>query len=177
MISTNSHTKGQYHWVSEFAPPAYQKILSYLSGWLSMLGWQAFVAADTFVCAELVMGLAILNNPDFSPTRWQVTLLIIGLVTLFGAFNIFGAKRLALFEAVFAMLHFGVFFAVLITVVVMSPKTSAADVFLNFTDNGANWPNLGLTVLVGQVTAMFTVLGTLFSALIADEIYSPILRL
>lgn len=146
--------------MSEFAPPTYQKILSYLSGWLSMLGWQAFVAADTFVCAELAMGLAILNNPDFAPTRWQVTVLIIGLVVLFGAFNIFAAKRLALFEGVFALLHFGVFFAVLITIVVMSPKVSADAVFLEFTDNGANWPDLTLTVLVGQVTAMFTVLGT-----------------
>lgn len=29
---------GQYHWVSEFAPPRWQKLLSYLSGtWMSML--------------------------------------------------------------------------------------------------------------------------------------------
>ena len=29
---------GQYHWVSEFAPPDMQKVLSYCSGWLSALG-------------------------------------------------------------------------------------------------------------------------------------------
>lgn len=29
---------GQYHWVSEFAPAGYQKILSYFVGWLSSLG-------------------------------------------------------------------------------------------------------------------------------------------
>lgn len=27
-------------WVSEFAPPSCQKVLSYISGWLSALGWQ-----------------------------------------------------------------------------------------------------------------------------------------
>lgn len=30
---------GQYHWVSEFAPRKYQKILSYIVGWLLVLGW------------------------------------------------------------------------------------------------------------------------------------------
>lgn len=29
---------GQYHWVSEFAPAGYQKILSYFVGWLRSLG-------------------------------------------------------------------------------------------------------------------------------------------
>ncbi|KAL2289512.1 hypothetical protein FJTKL_01782 [Diaporthe vaccinii] len=31
---------GQYHWVSEFAPRDYQKFISYLMGWLCVLGWQ-----------------------------------------------------------------------------------------------------------------------------------------
>ncbi len=32
MASMAPTSGGQYHWVSEFAPPKYQKILSYLSG-------------------------------------------------------------------------------------------------------------------------------------------------
>lgn len=30
---------GQYHWVSEFAPRKYQKQLSYVVGWLCVIGW------------------------------------------------------------------------------------------------------------------------------------------
>lgn len=32
--------KGQYHWVSELAPPQIQKELSYAVGWLTAMGWQ-----------------------------------------------------------------------------------------------------------------------------------------
>jgi amino acid permease len=32
MASMAPTSGGQYHWVSEFAPPKYQKILSYLTG-------------------------------------------------------------------------------------------------------------------------------------------------
>jgi len=31
---------GQYHWVSELAPPRIQKELSYTVGWLTAMGWQ-----------------------------------------------------------------------------------------------------------------------------------------
>jgi hypothetical protein len=31
---------GQYHWVSELAPPSIQKQLSYGVGWLTAMGWQ-----------------------------------------------------------------------------------------------------------------------------------------
>jgi hypothetical protein len=31
---------GQYHWVSELAPPRIQKELSYAVGWLTAMGWQ-----------------------------------------------------------------------------------------------------------------------------------------
>jgi len=37
----------------------------------------------------------------------------------------------------------------------MTPtKQSAAAVFTQFTDNGAGWPNMGATVLVGQVSSL-----------------------
>lgn len=39
MASMAPTAGGQYHWVSEFAPPAYEKPLSYMVGWSSWLGW------------------------------------------------------------------------------------------------------------------------------------------
>jgi len=42
---------------------------------------------------------------------------------------------------------------------VLGPKRDAREVFLEFSDNGANWASVGLATLVGQVSAMFSVLG------------------
>lgn len=95
----------------------------------------------------------------YTPTRWQATLLIFASVFGVGAFNIFGAKHLPLAEGIFVTSHFGAFFPVIIAIVVLAPKRDASDVFFGFSDNGSGWPNQGLGVLVGQVSAMFSVLG------------------
>lgn len=74
-------------------------------------------------------------------------------------FNIFGAKRLPLAEGIFVTCHFFAFIPVIVTLLVLAPKVDAKDVFTGFTDNGAGWPSLSLTVMVGQVSSMFVVLG------------------
>ncbi|KAJ3493496.1 hypothetical protein NLG97_g4701 [Lecanicillium saksenae] len=53
---------------------------------------------------------------------------------------------------------------------VLAPKQSAADVFTGFTDNGAGWPSISLTVMVGQVSTMFVVLGSDSVAHMSEEI-------
>ncbi|KAK5119786.1 hypothetical protein LTR85_007362 [Meristemomyces frigidus] len=171
MASMAPTAGGQYHWVSEFAPKSSQKALSYASGWLSTLAWQAFVAVDSYICAAFIQALITLNNPDYTPQRWQTTLLMIAVLAFMGAFNVFLAKWLALIEGFFAVLHFVAWVPVIIVLWTMTPvKQPAKTVFTDFSDNGAGWSNLGLTVCIGQVGAMFTVVGSDASAHMAEEI-------
>ena len=48
MSSMAPTSGGQYHWVSEFAPPEYQKVLSYASGWMTTLGWVTGFASSCY---------------------------------------------------------------------------------------------------------------------------------
>ena len=90
--------------------------------------------------AQLLMALVQLRNPDFVVQNWYTALLSILLVTLVTAFNVLGAKKLALAEKIFVSLHVAGFFIVLITLAVASPKTDAKEVFLNFSYNGGSYP-------------------------------------
>ncbi|OAG42398.1 hypothetical protein AYO21_03274 [Fonsecaea monophora] len=170
MASMAPTAGGQYHWVSEFASRRYQKVLSYTSGWLSSLCWQSFVASDSMFGAQLVMALVQLKNPDFDIKNWYTALLSILIGTLVTAINVWGAKKLALLENVFVGLHVAGFFIVLITVAVASPKNDAKEVFLTFTDNGGNYPLMGLAVMVGQVPAMWNVLASDAVAHLSEEV-------
>ena len=51
--------------VSEFAPPSCQRFLSYIAGWLSALGWQAFIAVAAYQGGVLILNLATLKNPTY----------------------------------------------------------------------------------------------------------------
>lgn len=99
-----------------------------------------------------MQALIVLNDAAYEPTRWQGTLLTMAAGIFVASFNIFFAKNLPLAEGIFATIHVFAFIPVIVCLWAMTPvKQSAAEVFLHFTDNGAGWPNIGATVLVGQV--------------------------
>lgn len=160
MASMAPTAGGQYHWVSEFAPRKYQRILSYLSGWLSTISWQSIVALDCYLVGTVVQSLMTVNDATYTPQRWQATLLIIAGGIGIALFNVFGAKHLPLAEGIFVTGHFFCFFPVIIVLLVLAPKRSSRQVFLEFSDNGAGWPNVGWSTMVGQVSAIFAVLGS-----------------
>ncbi|KAF2843012.1 amino acid transporter [Patellaria atrata CBS 101060] len=158
MASMAPTTGGQYHWVSEFAPRSGQKFMSYIVGWLCVLGWQVGNTAIAFLAAGQLQGLVILNNPSYVPERWHGTMIVIAIVTFCQLFNTFLARRLPLVEGIVLVLHIFGFFAVLITLWVLGPKAPAKEVFTTFTDGGG-WGNTGLSCLVGMLSPVFSFIG------------------
>ncbi|ORY05046.1 amino acid/polyamine transporter I [Clohesyomyces aquaticus] len=144
---------GQYHWVSEFAPPKYQKLLSYLIGWLSVLGWQTGAAVSAFVSGTQIQGLIALNNPNYVFQAWHGTLLTFAVAALNLIFNVFLAKRLPMVESVVLVVHVFGFIAIISVLWVMGPITDAHTTFTTFNDGGA-WDNLALSALVGFLAGL-----------------------
>ncbi|KAJ4370130.1 hypothetical protein N0V86_008866 [Didymella sp. IMI 355093] len=160
---------GQYHWVSEFAPPQHQQFISYLVGWLCVLGWQTGVASLAFLSGGQIQGLIILNNPNYIPERWHGTLLIIAVATLSIIFNTLLARKLPLIEGTVLVLHVFGFFAVLVTMWVLAPRGPASVVFASFQDN-AGWGTIGLSVLLGQLAPIFSLLGSDAATHMSEEL-------
>ncbi|ORY15012.1 amino acid/polyamine transporter I [Clohesyomyces aquaticus] len=149
---------GQYHWVSEFAPAEYQKPLSYMIGWLSMLGWQTGCATGCFVAGTQIQGLIALNKLDYSFEAWHGTLLAIAIAVLNVVFNIWLAKKLPLIESIVIVVHVFGFFAIVTVLWTMGPVENAHDVFTTFNDGGG-WGNMGLATLAGMVGSAIPMLG------------------
>ncbi|KAJ5815754.1 hypothetical protein N7474_007531 [Penicillium riverlandense] len=152
---------GQYHWVSEFAGPRFQRFLSYITGWLSVVGWQTAFASICFLCGTLIQGLLVFNYSDpsgwvYGFERWHGTLFTMAIAIVGTLVNTFGAKFLPPLEGVILFLHLGGFVAVLVPIWAMSPSTaSSQEVWTQFT-NGGNWSSMGLACLVGQLTPIFS---------------------
>ena len=70
MASMAPTSAGQYHWVSEFAPPAIQKPFSYFAGWLAALTWQTYIGTPAFQAAQVTLILASLDSSSFVPSPW-----------------------------------------------------------------------------------------------------------
>ncbi|ORY15110.1 amino acid permease-domain-containing protein [Clohesyomyces aquaticus] len=169
MASMAPTAGGQYHWVSEFAPPKYQKSLSYFTGWMSTLSWQAGTASGPFLVGTLIQSCAVVMYPNYAPTNWQGTLMVIAVTFLVWVLNIWGARAMPFVQNVMLMVHILGFLAIIIVLWVLSPRASAKTTFTHFTNEGG-WNSMGLSLMVGQISAIYACICTDAAAHMSEEI-------
>ncbi|KAM0715137.1 hypothetical protein Q7P37_009602 [Cladosporium fusiforme] len=169
MASMSPSAGGQYQWVSEFAPPSMQKILSYVSGWLAALGWQAFIAASAYQTGNVILILASMRNPEYQPTVWQGTLMTMAVGAFAVSANALGSKYLPTFEVIILVMFLVGFLAVMIPLWVLAPKASARDVFGKF-ENWGGWSSTGGACIVGQMAASAAFIGVDSAAHMSEEV-------
>ncbi|KAF2724450.1 amino acid transporter [Polychaeton citri CBS 116435] len=177
LASMAPNSGGQYHWVSEFAPPALQKPLSYIVGWSSALGWIAGVPSCGIQLAGIVQEMIILTMPNAKFTElWQITLVIFLVIMLTVGFNIFLGHHLPMAEGIILFVHVFGFFAFLLTFWIMGEPAPASDVFGQFY-NGGGWPSTGLSCLVGLTTPIWCFVGADAGAHMSEELRDASIQL
>ncbi|KIH92615.1 amino acid permease [Sporothrix brasiliensis 5110] len=169
MASMAPTSGGQYHWVSEFAPPRAQKFFSYTIGWVSVLGWQTGLASLAFLAGTMIQGLLVLAQPTYVFENWHGTLLVIGITAFCIVFNTFLAGRLPIVEGTVLVVHVLGFFAVLVPLWVLAPRSTPADVFGTFGNLGG-WDTTGLAFMVGLLSPVYTLIGADSTVHMSEEV-------
>ncbi|KAL8725582.1 MAG: hypothetical protein Q9181_006364 [Wetmoreana brouardii] len=169
MASMAPTAGGQYHWVSEFATPGAQKFVSYMTGWLCVLGWQAGSASCCYLAGTEVQGLIVLNHPNYVPQRWHGSLLAIASVLVSLFVNTILVGILPSIQVTILILHVLGFIAVLVPLWVLSPHASAGTVFREFNDGG-DWRSMGLSALVGILSPLVSLIGPDAAVHISEEV-------
>jgi choline transport protein len=117
------------------APKSYSKFLSFLTGWVSLIGWQATTASSAYLGGTILQSTILLVKPDYSPKPYQAMLIGWALLAFSVTINTVGSKTLAHFEGLILILHVLGFFAVLIPLVYLSDHNSAS-IFTTFVNSG-----------------------------------------
>lgn len=158
LVSIAPTSGGQYHWVSMLAPPSISKFLSYITGWLTVGGWQAAVASAGFFSGTLIQGLIILTVPSYEPQAWHGVLLSWAVLLFVVLINAFVNSLLPKFERLVLVLHILGFFAILIPLVALGSHDNATDVFTVW-QNGGGWNSQGISFVVGLLGNVFAFSG------------------
>lgn len=95
-------------------------------------------------------------------------MLTIGVAIVCGIFNTFLAPKLPLVEGCILILHVLGFFAIMIPLLVLSPRRQAGVVFTDFNDNG--WGSIGLSCLVGILTSTVSLVGSDAATHMSEEL-------
>ena len=128
------------------------------SGWLTVLGWQAFVASVGYLNGTMIQGLIILTDPTYVHRPWQSVLLYWAVIACAVFVNTVVSSWLPKFEGFILILHVLGFFAILFPLIILGPHASATEVFQNFI-NGGHWPTNGLSFFVGLLGNVFAFFG------------------
>ena len=118
-----------------------------------MMGWQAGFLSVGFIVGTIIQGLIVLNDPSYVFEWWHGTLLVWAITAFCFVFNTFLAKRLPAVEGVVLVIHMVGLFAVIVPLWILSPRATATEALLTFT-NGGGWSTTGLSAMIGLLTPM-----------------------
>ncbi|KAJ1707400.1 GABA permease [Aspergillus flavus] len=170
IILTMSPTSGgQYHWVSELASPNYQRVLSYITGWMSVLAWQAGAASGSFLTGTIIQGLISVKDPSYEPENWQGTLFVFAMILVIYFFNVYAASWMPRIQNLLLALHILCFVVVITVLWAMAPRQPASAVLLEFSNTGG-WSSIGLALMVGQISAIYAGLSSDATAHMSEEV-------
>lgn len=121
---------------------------------MATLSWQAGTASGSFLAGTIIQGLITVNDVNYLPTHWQGTLFVFAMVLIVFVFNIWGARALPMVQNLLLILHVFGFSALIIVLWVLAPRNTAEVVFTQFSNSGG-WSSMGLSLMVGQISAIF----------------------
>lgn len=132
------------------------KQLSYVVGWLGVLGWQSFLTAVCFGTGTVIQGLIVLHHPSYTAPAWQGVLLTIMVVTMSYAANILLLRRLPYVEAVVLVVRFA---SIVLAYVALGslPRGNTRAIVTKLGTGG--WLNPGMNILVGAPNCYLAVSG------------------
>jgi amino acid transporter len=151
------------------APPRYMKFLSYMTGWVTVIGWQAAFASASFIAGTQIQGAVLLSHSNYDAQPWHGTLIMWAAVVLALGVNVAGGKLLPRLETVILVIHILGFFGILIPLTYMADHKSKHDVFLDFVNDGG-FPTQGLSWFVGMTGCVFAFAGGDAAVHMAEEV-------
>ncbi|ORX96239.1 putative GABA permease [Clohesyomyces aquaticus] len=160
---------GQYNWVAILAPKSCSNFLSYTTGWVTAIAWQAAAASCTFINATLLLTIVSVNYPSYGMQMWHAVLVFYAIIALAVFVTTYLGRIFPSIEAMVLVLHIVGFFAILIVLVYLAPKTPSEVVF-HTVINGGGFSSNAQSIMVGAVTLMYNFNGVDAATHMAEEI-------
>ncbi|KAI9632976.1 amino acid transporter, partial [Dioszegia hungarica] len=165
---------GVYYWSYMLAPPKLAPLMSWIVGWLAVVGNITVTLAVNFATTQLILSSVILFYPDYVPLPWHTVLACWATILLLGVIAILGQRYLPYVD-MFTIAW--IVAAVLATVITLPIKAalgrrSAAEVFTEFMDMGAGWP-VGMQWVLGLIQGAYCFSATGMLPAMSEEAKSP----
>ena len=177
LVSAYPTSGGLYFTCKYLAPEEWVPEISWICGWLNLLGQIAGVASAEFGAAQLLLA-AVSMGSDFSytPTIGHTIAVMAAVTILHGMINSLRTSVLGKMVKLYVIFHVGVLVSACITLLVMTKdKHDSTYVFTNvFSSSG--WRPTGFSFLFGFLSVSWSMTDYDATAHIAEEIKDPAVK-
>ncbi|KAH7413278.1 amino acid/polyamine transporter I [Cadophora sp. MPI-SDFR-AT-0126] len=164
---------GVYYWSAMLSTKKYAPLVSWTTGWFTLVGNWTVTLSINFSGAQLILSAITIFNPDFVASQWQTVLMFWGVMMIAFLVNVFLAKHLDLINKICIYWTGASVIIIIVTVLVMSDdRRSAEFVFSHFDASASGWPS-GWAWFVGLLQAAYTLTGYGMVASMCEEVQNP----
>ncbi|KAF2863179.1 amino acid transporter [Piedraia hortae CBS 480.64] len=177
LVSAYPTSGGLYYTVSHLTPRKWVPVISWVTGWLNLLGQVAGVASSEWGSAALLLA-AVSMGSDFtySPTVGQTVAVMAGLTVITGVVNSLSTFWMEKMTKSYVIFHVLVLVCCSIALLVMSARAgtihTAKYVFTDV-DGSSGWTPTGWAFLFGFLSVSWTMTDYDATAHITEEIRDP----
>jgi amino acid transporter len=177
LVSAYPTCGGLYYTVSRLAPKKYVPIISWITGWLNLLGQVAGIASSEWGAAALLLA-AVSIGSDFTyyPTTGQTIGVMAALTVLTGLVNSLSTYWMEKMTKTYVIFHVLVLVTCSIALLAMSKSAGTnhtAHYVFTSVENVSGWTPAGWAFMFGFLSVSWTMTDYDATAHITEEIKDP----
>lgn len=177
LVSAYPTSGGLYYTVSRLAPRNWVPSISWITGWLNLLGQVAGVASSEYGSAQILLAAVAMNSTPtadgftYIPTTGATVGVMAALTVLCGAINSMSTYWMEKMTKTYVIFHVAILLSCAIALLVTThPKNSASYVFTHIDDPAASgWSPNGFSFLFGFLSVSWTMTDYDATAHITEE--------
>jgi amino acid transporter len=114
-------------------------------------------AASPSYLANVVLGLAVFNYPDYEIQRWHTTMVMIAFTVVPVIANFYFRRLLTTLEMIGGIIHVVFFVVTIVVLVTLAERSTVGFVFNNLWTDISGWTNPGIGFSLGILTVTFPI--------------------
>ncbi|KAL9081415.1 MAG: hypothetical protein Q9159_007329 [Coniocarpon cinnabarinum] len=186
LVSAYPTSGGLYYTISRLIEPKWVPSVSWITGWLNLLGQVAGVASSEYGSAQLLLAAVSMNSGsyladdgtlsfNFAPTNRQTVGVMAALTVFCGLINSLSTYWMEKVTKGYVIFHVLVLFTCCVAILAVAPDRYHHDASYVFThvESDSGWSPTGWAWLFGFLSVSWTMTDYDATAHIAEEINEP----
>ncbi|CAD6506263.1 BgTH12-07190 [Blumeria graminis f. sp. triticale] len=174
LVSAYPTSGGLYFAISRLAPVPRIPLLSWITGWINLLGQVAGVASAEYGSAQMLLAAVAISRdstPSISATK--TVAVMVALLAVAGLVNSMSTYWMEKMTKTYVVFHFAVLISCIIALLLKTDsKHSVAYVFTHV-ESSSGWASPGFSFLFGFLSVSWTMTDYDATAHITEEISEP----